>query len=699
MPHLTGFGIKNFRVFKEKTWFDPAPITVLTGPNNSGKSSAMLKSLQLLKDSIKIDPQTNKIDFFSLDFTKTSHNLGGFSKVKCRNSKDDTISLYFKVLLSGQSLELCLSYKKDDKSSLDNAVLHLIEFRDIKTDKPVISFQYKEDYWDANIDYLYFYNRLTEITKEKEKKNQKIERYELLDKIENPTESQQVEKEELRYLYENEVAYTVNINKEDTDHMEFIDIKVWLVHEIEEENQKNVVFTPEKSLFQLIGTDDFLSEIEHIDENGYNRKTEIEKPDFSEKIIKEKIKELYRNRIQRQIKYHNNVINEFKKNNQTKMIKDKEKEIERLESINIEERANTLFLIAKSSDKTNQEDTLKEEIELLENIDYKSLNQDGYYYVGKNPDISSKFYNLLESLKRQSVLEITKHYNKEFQSDLLDRFKWNEDLFLLTHIIKHSNYEVLMHSITKFISKSFSEIKRMLEKIEFIEINRNKTQRIYRFSDNSQYLNNLLISYGNINEEQINKHSKFVEQWLNEFNIAKTFKIQYEKEGTGAYIYLDDILMSDLGFGVSQVFPILLQILLIACKSRDENYPEYNYYYHAGILFIEEPESNLHPALQSKLAEMFIDASRRFNIQFILETHSEYLIRKLQYLTAQKKISTKDSAIYYFHHPEKVPKGEKQVKKIDIQEDGSLSDDFGPGFFDEADNLALELFKYSKSNK
>lgn len=51
MAHLSGFGLENFRVFKEYTWFDFAPITLLVGPNNSGKSS-LIKALLLLKDNV-----------------------------------------------------------------------------------------------------------------------------------------------------------------------------------------------------------------------------------------------------------------------------------------------------------------------------------------------------------------------------------------------------------------------------------------------------------------------------------------------------------------------------------------------------------------------------------------------------------------------------------------------------------------------
>jgi len=50
--HLKGFGLENFRVFKDYTWFDFAPITILTGPNSSGKSS-LNKALLLLKDNFE----------------------------------------------------------------------------------------------------------------------------------------------------------------------------------------------------------------------------------------------------------------------------------------------------------------------------------------------------------------------------------------------------------------------------------------------------------------------------------------------------------------------------------------------------------------------------------------------------------------------------------------------------------------------
>jgi len=109
--------------------------------------------------------------------------------------------------------------------------------------------------------------------------------------------------------------------------------------------------------------------------------------------------------------------------------------------------------------------------------------------------------------------------------------------------------------------------------------------------------------------------------------------------------------------------------------------------------------------LQSKLANLFVDAIKTFNLQIIIETHSEYLIRKLQYLIGSNKseVRPEDAIIYYFYKPghEVVAKDDiKQVEKIEIDEFGRLSKEFGSGFFDEADKIALDIFllKHSQSN-
>ncbi|RYE29234.1 MAG: DUF3696 domain-containing protein [Sphingobacteriales bacterium] len=98
----------------------------------------------------------------------------------------------------------------------------------------------------------------------------------------------------------------------------------------------------------------------------------------------------------------------------------------------------------------------------------------------------------------------------------------------------------------------------------------------------------------------------------------------------------------------------------------------------------------------SKHAHMLLvlyEASDLFKLKFILETHSEYMIRKWQVLVAKDKMPKEQVSIYYLEEEK-----DKNVvpRRIAIEGDGSLSDRFGEGFFDEADNQAMQLFRAQK---
>jgi AAA15 family ATPase/GTPase len=62
MRVLNHFSLENFRLFKEKTSFDLAPITILTGTNSSGKSS-LIKAILLLKANFEKNKSIEEIDF------------------------------------------------------------------------------------------------------------------------------------------------------------------------------------------------------------------------------------------------------------------------------------------------------------------------------------------------------------------------------------------------------------------------------------------------------------------------------------------------------------------------------------------------------------------------------------------------------------------------------------------------------------
>lgn len=107
----------------------------------------------------------------------------------------------------------------------------------------------------------------------------------------------------------------------------------------------------------------------------------------------------------------------------------------------------------------------------------------------------------------------------------------------------------------------------------------------------------------------------------------------------------DWVDLPDVGFGISQVLPVLVQCFYAPARS---------------IILMEQPEIHLHPNAQSALADVMIDVinsrengSKR-DIQLVIETHSEHFLRRLQRRIAEDAdLQEKVSA--YFANITKTP--------------------------------------------
>lgn len=247
------------------------------------------------------------------------------------------------------------------------------------------------------------------------------------------------------------------------------------------------------------------------------------------------------------------------------------------------------------------------------------------------------------------------------------------------------------------------DFNKATKNIRYIEGVRANSQRLYTNQSQGTYFNQLLFEIGqkwaSISADNLKFAAEisFVQKWIKIFGIADEIKIERVK-GIATEVYFikgqKKIDLIDLGYGVTQYLPILLHIthrFKFKTDIYDDNISEI-YSNNGALLLIEEPESNLHPKLQSLLADFFIDVAKNFEVTLLIETHSEYLIRRLQVLTASGEAKPEDSVIYYLNGDRK-SEDEKQVTKININTDGSLTDDFGPGFLDEATNWKLELMR------
>lgn len=205
----------------------------------------------------------------------------------------------------------------------------------------------------------------------------------------------------------------------------------------------------------------------------------------------------------------------------------------------------------------------------------------------------------------------------------------------------------------------------------------------------------------------------FTKLCLKRFGIGESLVFKVDEDGLGMKIFLhrsdgtEDRLLADEGYGITQLVSIILQIETAILTAKEEKvrslwgikdpdgYDSLDYRYEQQTIAIEEPEIHLHPRLQSLLAEMFVVAYKKYNIHFIIETHSEYLIRKMQLLVANEEIASEDVSLLYVYDADesKRPEGEPQIKDIGICSDGYLNESFGPGFFDEASSLSRQLLK------
>ena len=222
---------------------------------------------------------------------------------------------------------------------------------------------------------------------------------------------------------------------------------------------------------------------------------------------------------------------------------------------------------------------------------------------------------------------------------------------------------------------------------KYIETHNASHKVLLNPEDKNDYLAQTVLQY--LKKIGVKKKDayKFVIHWMKELKIGVDFIIKpiYNEA------YIVDIEGFDgktkslgyFGTGSIQLFILLLRIGMAISS------------YEKVTIFIEEPEQNLHPALQSKLAEMFYDVwkSTKGRVEFVVETHSEYIIRKTQVFVAEQNYKDENELkeknpfkVYYF------PCDETPPYEMTYRKDGKFSDKFRPGFFDEAANLAFKIF-------
>ena len=140
-----------------------------------------------------------------------------------------------------------------------------------------------------------------------------------------------------------------------------------------------------------------------------------------------------------------------------------------------------------------------------------------------------------------------------------------------------------------------------------------------------------------------------VARWLVQLGVAEDFKVELVSKSTHTYRTMlkmpgqkELVPLPGVGFGVSQVLPVVTQAFYATPNST---------------VIIEQPELHLHPRVQSELVDLFVEAihskedSTERKVQFLIESHSEHFLRRLQLRVAEGKLKPEEIAVYFCEAP------------------------------------------------
>jgi predicted ATPase len=136
-----------------------------------------------------------------------------------------------------------------------------------------------------------------------------------------------------------------------------------------------------------------------------------------------------------------------------------------------------------------------------------------------------------------------------------------------------------------------------------------------------------------------------IADWLTQMRLIETFEVKPISKGRKEYEVIlrtkgarSEVKLTDVGFGISQVLPVIVECFYVQPNS---------------VVIFEQPEIHLHPSVQADLADLFLEAiitrehGHPRNVQFIVESHSEHFLRRLQRRIAEGLVPHQSVAMYF----------------------------------------------------
>lgn len=219
---------------------------------------------------------------------------------------------------------------------------------------------------------------------------------------------------------------------------------------------------------------------------------------------------------------------------------------------------------------------------------------------------------------------------------------------------------LLRYQNADFLADFALRTEGMLEQLYFLGPLRQPPRRSYQWSGDTlpdvgaqgQYAIPALLAataqerkLNRGHRQRVQRFDEFIARWLADLGVIDNFSVRPIAKGRKEYEVLvrthpksPEVRLTDVGFGVSQVLPALVQAFYAPSGST---------------VWMEQPEIHLHPVAQANLADVFISAVKSYengsprNMQLIIETHSEHFLTRLQRHVAEQTIDADNVAIYF----------------------------------------------------
>jgi predicted ATPase len=169
-----------------------------------------------------------------------------------------------------------------------------------------------------------------------------------------------------------------------------------------------------------------------------------------------------------------------------------------------------------------------------------------------------------------------------------------------------------------------------------------------------------------------------VRSWMRVFFPGSDIKLTPVEGANAITLQMKSDAKSDfqrsqnLGFGLSQLFPVLVAVL--AAKPDD-------------TLLIENPEVHLHPRAQQDIGVLLSRVAAN-GIQVVVETHADHVLNGVRLAAKMKRIKSEDVAVHFFMRS---PTDGSLGQLSPILDDDGRFNEWPAGFFDQYDAALAEL--------